>query len=292
VGIELSEGSGAATKVWSKIMGKICEGTERGSFPSAPSNVASMTVDAVSGMLPSAYSLTRSEFFIRGTEPTMVDNQSGPVYICPISGYLATPYCPARVPFGDTAAVAADAVGGDEDHPEDAPQTAGPKPRYYCHLHNGDPEKYPIDPTQTLNEDFYWDGTVRDDAYYENLESEQTETNDPAAGQEYPRDGQGDTGGLGPFPNPMPAQPGQGNPGQGTPAQPGQRVPVQPTQPGQGAPGSVPDRIEQTPPSGQGGGQNGNQGGGQNGSQGGELSPPPTPPPAGGSTRPSWLPPL
>ncbi|MDR2771305.1 MAG: transglycosylase domain-containing protein [Clostridiales Family XIII bacterium] len=258
VGVELGEGSGAATKLWSKIMGQICEGSERGSFPSAPSNVTSMTVDAVSGMLPSEYSATRSEFFIRGTQPTLVDNLSGPVYICPISGYLATPYCPARVPFGEAAAVATDEIGGDEDHPEAAAQTAGPKPRYYCHLHNGDPERYPIDPAVTLNEDFYWDGVVRDDAYYKQLEEAQAGEN--GLTEQDPANGQWNTNGIGPFPNPMPAQPGQ-DPGQN-----------------QGQSEAPP---AQTPSE--------NQGGGQTDNQGGE---PPSAPPSEESTRPSWLPSL
>ncbi|MDR2088889.1 MAG: transglycosylase domain-containing protein [Clostridiales Family XIII bacterium] len=284
VGIELSEGSGAATKVWSKIMGKICEGSERGSFPSAPSNVKSMTVDAVSGMLPSAYSLTRSEYFIRGTEPTQVDNLSGPVYICPISGYLATPYCPARVPFGSVRVATDETAGGDEDHPEESPPPTGPRPRYYCHLHNGDPERYPIDPAQTLNEDFYWDGVVRDDAYYENQEAEeQAEAGDPAAGagQGDLPNGQGDASGTGPFPNPIPAQPGQSDPGQNTQGQTGpeQTNPGQ-SDPGQNTPGQTGQNPEQAPPGEQSGGQTDGQSGGQ------------TAPPVEESTRPSWLPPL
>jgi penicillin-binding protein 1A len=268
VGVELSEGSGAATKVGTKIMEQICEGTERGSFPSAPADVTTMTVDAVSGMLPSAHSLTRSEFFIRGTEPTLVDNLSGPVYICPISGYLATPYCPARIPFGsDVAAV--DAVGGDEDHPEAAAASVGPKPRFYCHLHNGDPEKYPIDPAQTLNEDFYWDEVFRDDAYYEALEAEQAEADDSFT-EGYPDDQwQWDGNGIGPFPNPTPVQPVQ-------PEQP----PTQPQTPQDG-------QSDGQSSAGQPGDQTGGQGAGQIEGQGGEQNPP-----SEESTRPSWLPPL
>jgi penicillin-binding protein 1A len=252
VGIELSEGSSAATKVWSRVMEKICEGLERGSFPSAPSHVTTATVDAVSGMLPSAYSAKRTEFFLKGTEPTLTDNLSGPVYICPISGYLATPYCPARVPFG--AAVAVDAVGGDEDHPETAAVTAGPRPRFYCHLHNGDPETYPIDPAQTLNDDFYWDGVVRDDAYYETLEAEQAETDS------LPEEGTDDTSGIGPFPNPTPVQPDP----------------------------NVPEQTEQPPPQTPQDGQNGGQSDGQDGNRGDDGRSPPN----DESTRPSWLPPL
>jgi hypothetical protein len=156
------------------------------------------------------------------------------------------------VPFGSVIATVDDAVGGDEDHPEAAPQTTGPRPRHYCHLHNGDPERYPIDPAQTLNGDFYWDGIIRDDAYYKNPEGDRAGADDPAAGQDHPQNGQGNTG---PFPNPMPWQPGQTAPAQ--------------ENPGQNLPGSTPGPVEQ-PPAGDG----------------------QTAPPAEESTRPSWLPPL
>jgi penicillin-binding protein 1A len=260
VGLELGEGSGAATKVWSKIMQQICADIERGTFPSAPANVTTMTVDAISGMLPSAHSLTRSEFFIKGTEPTRVDNLSGPVYICPISGYLATPHCPARVPFGSDV-VALDPAGGDEDHPETASATAGARPRYYCHLHNGDPETYPPDPAKTLNEDFYWDGVVRDDAYYENLESEQNGTDDASQESGMPG-GQGAADGTGPFPNPSPTP---------NPAQPGQTPPAEETPSAGEEPPADGQTDDQTPPAdGQDDGQN--------------------PPAEEESTRPNWLP--
>jgi hypothetical protein len=194
-------------------MSQICEGLERGSFKSAPANVTSMTVDAVSGMLPSEHSVRRSEFFIRGTEPTLVDNFSGPVYICPISGYLATPYCPARVPFGSATTTS----GGDEDNPEAVDNIVGPRPRHYCHLHNGDTELYPINPAETLNEDFYWDGLLRDDAYYEELAGGQETEGDPTQGDlsqwwDATQNGQGATDGTGPFPNPTPETPDQSRP--------------------------------------------------------------------------------
>ena len=38
VNIELSQGSVAASKIWSKIMKQVHTGLEAGSFPSAPSN--------------------------------------------------------------------------------------------------------------------------------------------------------------------------------------------------------------------------------------------------------------
>lgn len=177
VGIELAEGSGAATRVWSKVMQQICEGTERGSFHSAPSNITSKVIDSTSGLLPSSYSSTRSEYFISGTEPTTTDTASRPVYICPLSGHLATPYCPTRILFNPD--------GGD-------------KPTYYCNLHNSDPEAFPIDPEKELVVDFYWDGTFRDDYYYEDIQS-QNETDDDntdgsGAGGTSPGSGSGSSG--------------------------------------------------------------------------------------------------
>ncbi|MDR3296184.1 MAG: transglycosylase domain-containing protein [Clostridiales Family XIII bacterium] len=184
VKLQLNEGSGAATRVWSKIMQQICDGTERGVFPAAPSNITSLTVDAVSGLLPSSHSATRSEYFIKGTEPTAVDTYSAPSYICPISGYLATPYCPARVLYS---------LGEDEENPN-------PRPRYYCHLHNNATETYPVDPEQTTNPDFNWDGILRDDSYYENLNLEEDGTDAPFT-EGLPEDDAADVG-IGPWPNP------------------------------------------------------------------------------------------
>jgi membrane peptidoglycan carboxypeptidase len=191
VGVELSEGSGAATRVWSKIMQQICEGLERGSFPGAPDNIASSSVDSVSGLLPSEYSTTRSEYFIKGTEPTEIDTLSAPLHICPISGYIATPYCPARVLFS----------------PGDDPENPNSRPAYYCHLHNSAPEEYPIDPEQVLNPDFYWDGILRDDAYYESLFPDENADGLPDDAQPGMQpDTEGESG-VGPWPNPSTAPP-------------------------------------------------------------------------------------
>jgi penicillin-binding protein 1A len=161
MGVELAEGSAAATKAWSKIMKQVCDGTERGSFPAAPPNITTMAVDSYSGLLPSPYSGVRTEYFIKGTEPTQMDNTSSPTYVCAVSGYLATPYCPARTLF---------------QQPAEGDPVA--KPSYYCNLHNHDAENYPIDPAKELISDFYWDGVYRDAEYYDRL-SQSLEETDP-----------------------------------------------------------------------------------------------------------------
>jgi hypothetical protein len=141
-----------------------------------------------------------------------------------------------------------DAVGGDEDHPDEtSAQSAGSRPKYYCHLHNGDPERYPIDPIQTLNDDFYWDGVMRDDAYYESLQ--ETPDDGTAPPFEIFPNFNTNTDGTGPFPNPTPVQPGQTTAPQEQPP-PSQTPPGQaPTeQQGQGAPQEESTRPSWLPP--------------------------------------------
>ena len=164
--IELSQGSVAAAKVWSKIMKQTCAGLPSGSFPSAPDDVISVAVDTISGRLPSELSAlddrgtVRNEYFIKGTEPKTTDNIHVMTTICADSGYLATPYCPNAIkkvmvkrPYPVNPHVA--------DYGYEQPQ-------YYCNLHNPDPATYPIDPNQTLNQDFVWDGTYPNNGDNEN----------------------------------------------------------------------------------------------------------------------------
>ncbi|MBR0599513.1 transglycosylase domain-containing protein [Clostridiales bacterium BAD-6] len=155
VNIELSQGSAAAAKLWSKIMKQAHSGIASGSFPSAD-NVISVAIDSKSGRLPSELSALDSrgtvinEYFVRGTEPTTTDNVHVSVTVCSDSGYLATPYCPNAVtkvavkrPYAVNPSV------GDIEYEA---------PGYYCNLHNLDTSTYPIDPNATLNPDFNWDG--------------------------------------------------------------------------------------------------------------------------------------
>lgn len=163
VNVELSQGSVAAAKLWSKIMKRVHEGIAAGSFAPAPSNVISVAIDTKSGRLPSELSAldprpegtVRNEYFIKGTEPTTTDNVHVAVEICGDSGYLATPYCPNRIskvfvkrPY------AADPKVGDIGYEQ---------PFYYCNLHNPNVNLYPIDPDTTLSPGSdIWDGSNGD----------------------------------------------------------------------------------------------------------------------------------
>jgi penicillin-binding protein 1A len=156
INIELSQGSAAASKIWSKIMKQVHTGIAAGSFPSAPSDIVSAAIDIKSGRLPSELSAldirstVRNEYFIKGTEPTTTDNVHVAANICTASGYLATPYCPSSESRVFVK----------------RPYTADPHvadygyemPSYYCNLHNPDPSLYPISPNATVDPNYEWDG--------------------------------------------------------------------------------------------------------------------------------------
>ena len=155
VSIELSTGSAAASKLWSKIMKQVCAGLTPGSFPSAPENVTSATIDIKSGMQPSDLSALdpqkwtiRSEYFIKGTVPAGIDNVHTYVTICRQSGYLATPMCFDRV----------SAFGVQRPYIPD-PSVADIKyevPHYYCFIHNPGAEEYPVNEEALWS--YNWDG--------------------------------------------------------------------------------------------------------------------------------------
>ncbi len=167
--VELSQGSVSAAKLWSKIMKRVHEGLETGSFPGAPDDVISVAIDTMSGRLPSDLSAldprgstVRNEYFIKGTEPVTTDNVHVAVDICSDSGYLATPYCPNAVTkvFVKRPYPADPSVG----------DIAYEQPSYYCNLHNPNPAVYPIDPGAVYNpanqgnpwdstQDGNWDGS-------------------------------------------------------------------------------------------------------------------------------------
>ncbi len=157
VNIQLSQGSGAAARLWSKIMKKVHAGLEADSFPSAPSNVISVAIDRKSGRLPSELSALDprstviNEYFIKGTQPTTTDNVHVAVNVCSDSNYLATPYCNnvinkvfVKRPY------TADPRVGDYSYE---------LPAYYCNLHNPDILKYPINPSVTLDPNSNNDGS-------------------------------------------------------------------------------------------------------------------------------------
>ncbi|HWQ78984.1 MAG TPA: transglycosylase domain-containing protein, partial [Anaerovoracaceae bacterium] len=160
--VELSQGSASAARLWSKIMKRVHEGLDTGSFPTAPSDVISVAIDTMSGRLPSELSAldprgstVRNEYFIRGTEPTTTDNVHVAVDICQESNYLATPYCPNVISkvFVKRPYTADPSVG----------DIAYEQPSYYCNLHNPNPSVYPIDPNAVYNPgnegDGTWDGS-------------------------------------------------------------------------------------------------------------------------------------
>ena len=161
INLELSQGSVSAARLWSKIMKQVHSGLPNKNFPSRPDNVISVQVDTISGLLPSELSALdprgtiRSEYFVKGTEPSQVDDLHVEVTICNGSGYMATPFCMnretkvmVRRPEGSVLSHG-NAVVGDIDHEA---------PRYYCNLHNIDPVAYPIDPDVKIDPNYVWDG--------------------------------------------------------------------------------------------------------------------------------------
>ncbi|NLY71239.1 MAG: hypothetical protein GX076_06130, partial [Clostridiales bacterium] len=161
INLELSQGSAAAARLWSKVMKQVHSGLPNKSFPPKPDNVISVQVDTISGLLPSELSAldprgtVRSEYFVKGTEPTKVDDMHVEVTICNSSGYLATPFCfnretkvMVRRPEGSVLSYGNHVVA---DINYEAP-------RYYCNLHNLDPTAYPIDPDVQLDPNFIWNG--------------------------------------------------------------------------------------------------------------------------------------
>lgn len=144
VNIELTQGSTASARLFSKVMGQVCSGLSTGSFPAPSENIIKVSVDNKSGMLPSSLSSLDSrgtiisEYFIKGTEPTKTDTIHVLADICNDSGYLATPECTSvsskvgiKRPYGITNV-------GDFNYEI---------PRYYCNIHNSSPEIYPINPS-------------------------------------------------------------------------------------------------------------------------------------------------
>jgi len=152
VNIELSQGSAAAARLWSNIMGKVCAKIPTENYHSKPSNVISVTIDTKSGKLPSSLSsldprgTVHSEYFIKGTEPKTTDNVHSYVTVCSETGYLATPSCPStrkvlgvKRPYTVSHSVAD--IGYEVPHS-------------YCPIHNPDPGKYPVSSSGKTNYNF------------------------------------------------------------------------------------------------------------------------------------------
>lgn len=116
---QLTSMSSYAASLWGKIMNQI-SAAKTGSYKSAPSNVI----------------YTGGEYYISGTQggAKSLKGLEKTVTICTESGYLATPDCPhtekkTYKTYGDDAESA---------------------PKYYCNLHNSNPDKYPVDPKATV----------------------------------------------------------------------------------------------------------------------------------------------
>jgi membrane peptidoglycan carboxypeptidase len=83
-----------AAPLWHAFMQSVTAGTPVASF-TTPTGIVTKKVDAYSGMLPGPYSAkTYSEVFIKGTEPTQVDNTKVPVDVDSDTNTLWTPDCP------------------------------------------------------------------------------------------------------------------------------------------------------------------------------------------------------
>lgn len=158
INLELSQGSIAAARLWSKIMKQVHVGLPAGSFPTAD-NIVSVTIDTKSGKLPSELSAldprgtVRSEFFVNGTQPVEIDDVHVYATVCADSGYLPTPYCPnpvtqVRIRRPEGSVIYYEGAGVADIGYE--------VPHYYCNLHNLDPIMYPIDPSKTLDTTFVW----------------------------------------------------------------------------------------------------------------------------------------
>lgn len=66
---KIASGTTGATTIWRKLMMKALEGKDNEEFP-VPSNVVAMQVDSFAGGLPVDGQSARTEYFIKGTEPT------------------------------------------------------------------------------------------------------------------------------------------------------------------------------------------------------------------------------
>lgn len=111
----VAAGSSTAAALWGKIMNQI-PNAKSGSYSSAPSNVVTVN----------------GEYYISGTQvglTSVSDVKMQEVKICSDTGYLATPDCP---------------------HVKTEEMIGLDVPKYYCYMHNADPDKYPVSPDETL----------------------------------------------------------------------------------------------------------------------------------------------
>lgn len=117
--LELTEMSRPAAALWGKIMNQISK-AKNGSYKGMPGNVV----------------YVGGEYYISGTQSGKVNlnDIQKEVLICKDTNYLATPECT------HTEKKKFMIYGKDKDK----------LPKYYCHKHNSNPEKYPISPNEVL----------------------------------------------------------------------------------------------------------------------------------------------
>ncbi len=103
VNMPLDQGSTVSAKFWRTVMLDVHAGLENKDFVE-PDGLIRRTIDTQSGLLPSELShldprgTIRSELFIKGTEPTEVDNVHVKASICIESGKIANlDYCPTTL---------------------------------------------------------------------------------------------------------------------------------------------------------------------------------------------------
>ena len=102
INIPLDQGSKISAQFWQTVMSDIHADLEPKDFDT-PSGIVRVAVDTKSGKLPSEYSsmdprsTVISEVFVKGTEPTEVDDVHVAGEICLESGKLATPNCPTTL---------------------------------------------------------------------------------------------------------------------------------------------------------------------------------------------------
>ena len=139
VNISLSHYSAAAASLWSNVMSQI-NANYGGSYPAAPGNVVSASIDTKSGLLATEASGKdiRTEYFTSGTQPTEKDTAHKTADICKDSGYLATPSCTnIEKKSGIMRPYIPNTKVGDYKLE---------LPHYYCNKHNPGPNEYPTEP--------------------------------------------------------------------------------------------------------------------------------------------------
>jgi len=87
------QGSTGATPIWHYFMKRILEGQETLDWE-RPKEIVNVTIDTLSGKLPREGKdyPTRSELFVKGTQPTQTDNFHVIVDVCKDKGLLATDF--------------------------------------------------------------------------------------------------------------------------------------------------------------------------------------------------------